>query len=138
MTEDQEEVSPLSRRVSLLVSEPLQFGFRFLLHPLPASPLPCLAAQLPLRERYGLTVFRMCDRIGVGPSSYAGGHGLPMTDENGTPVPDRASEPNSIFGPFILDDTFRGLLTLTMPSTLAPCPPDAGRAIVTLRIRYPS
>ena len=43
-----------------------------------------------------------------------------MTDENGTPVPDRASEPNSIFGPFILDDTFRGLLTLTMPSTLAP------------------
>lgn len=33
---------------------------------------------------------------------------------------DRTWGPDSIFGPFILDDTFRGLLTLTVPSTLAP------------------
>ena len=43
-----------------------------------------------------------------------------MTGENGAPVPTALRGPDSIFGPFILDDTFRGLLTLTVPSTLAP------------------
>ncbi len=71
--EDQEEVSPLSRRVSPPVSVSLQHGFRLLLHPLPAPPSSSLATGLPLRERYGLTVFRMCDRDEIGPSYITGG-----------------------------------------------------------------
>jgi hypothetical protein len=47
-------------------------------------------------------------------------------------------EPDSIFGSFILDDTFRGSLTLTMPSTLAPIRLDAGRHTVPSRFWYPS
>lgn len=70
----------------------------------------------------------MRDEIGAGPSSYTDGH-MPMTDENGASVPARVSEPDSIFGPFILDDTFGSSLTLTMPSTLAPVRIDACRHV---------
>ena len=74
VTEDQEEVCPLSRRVmSLPVSKPLQLGFRFLPHPLPALPSDRFTAKLPSREQYGLTVFRMCDQNGIGPSSCTDG-----------------------------------------------------------------
>ena len=74
VTEDQEEVCPLSRRVmSLPVSKPLQLGFCFLPHPLPALPSTRFTARLPSREQYGLTVFRMCDRNGTGPSSCTDG-----------------------------------------------------------------
>src|SRR5271154_2864783 len=86
--EDQGKVCPLSRRVmSPPVSKPLQLGLRFLPHPLPALPSARLTARLPSREQYGLTVFRMCDRNGIGPSFFTGGGLSPMTGENGAPVP---------------------------------------------------
>src|SRR5580704_4358442 len=78
VTEDQEEVCPLSRRVmSLPVSKPLQLGLCFLPHPLPALPSARFTARLPLREQYGLTVFRMYDRNGTGPSSCTGSVSCP-------------------------------------------------------------
>jgi hypothetical protein len=58
---------------SLSVSAPLRLGICFLLHPLPAPPSSRLAAELPFRERFGLTMFRMRNRNGLGPSSYTGG-----------------------------------------------------------------
>jgi hypothetical protein len=61
-----------------------------------------------------------------------------MTGENGTPVPAATPEPNSIFGSFILDDTYRGLHLLTMPLTLALIRLDAGRSTVSSRFRHPS
>jgi hypothetical protein len=41
------------------VSAPLQHGFRFLRHPLPAPPSAFLAVRFPRREEYGLTMFRI-------------------------------------------------------------------------------
>ncbi len=61
-----------------------------------------------------------------------------MTSENGTPVPAATTEPNSIFGSFFLDDTYRGLHQLTMPLTLAPIRLDAGRSTGPSRFRHPS
>src|SRR5271170_5207604 len=55
------------------VSKPLQLGLCFLPHPLPARPSARLTARLPSREQYGLTVFRVCDRNGIGPSCFTGG-----------------------------------------------------------------
>jgi hypothetical protein len=43
------EVGPLSRGAKLEpLSNPLQVGFRFLHHPVPATSSACLAAYLPL------------------------------------------------------------------------------------------
>src|SRR6202008_3861959 len=68
VTEDQEVVCPLSRRVmSLPVSKPLQIGLCFLPHPLPALPSARFAARLPSREQYGLAVFRCVTGMGQVP-----------------------------------------------------------------------
>jgi hypothetical protein len=48
------------------VSVPLQRGVRFLWLLITALPSSRLAAVLPLRERYGLTTFRVNDRTGLG------------------------------------------------------------------------
>lgn len=61
-----------------------------------------------------------------------------MTDENGTSVPAVFMEPDSIFGSFILDDTYRGLHLLTVPLTLAPIRLDAGRSTGPSQFRHPS
>lgn len=50
------------------VSAPLQRGFRFLRHPLPAAPSVGLATALPVWENIGLTTFRMSTR-GLGLTS---------------------------------------------------------------------
>ena len=60
-----------------------------------------------------------------------------MTDENGASVPAVITEPDSIFGSFFLDDTYRGLHLLTMPLTLAPIRRDAGRSTGPSRFRHP-
>jgi hypothetical protein len=59
------EVCSFSRRANFEpVSTPLQCGLRFLQHPLPAAPLVGLATVLPIRERIGLTLFRLFTRVG--------------------------------------------------------------------------
>lgn len=59
------EVGSLSRRANLEpLSTPLQPGFRFLQHPLPAVPSVGLATALPVRENIGLTTFRMSTSVG--------------------------------------------------------------------------
>lgn len=64
---DQVEVCSLSRRMMFQpVSQPLQLGFRFLHHPIPASPTAHLAACLPRGQRYGLTTFLDCHTTGLG------------------------------------------------------------------------
>ena len=62
---------------------------------------------------------------------------LPTTGENGAPVPVAATEPDSIFDPLFLDDTYKGSHLLTMPLTLAPIRLDAGRNTGPSRFRYP-
>ena len=68
---DPVEVCPLSREVifkplSLLLPE----GIGFLHHPIPAFPSTGLTARFPLREKYGLTTFRMSAALeGLGPAS---------------------------------------------------------------------
>jgi hypothetical protein len=54
--------------MSQSVSRPLQSDVRFLLYPLPASPLHDLAAWLPRREQGGLTTFHMRD---IGTRAFA-------------------------------------------------------------------
>ncbi|TLF52644.1 hypothetical protein FEI13_04985 [Halomonas urmiana] len=68
------------------VSEPLQPCIRFFPDPLPAWLSLHLTVELPFREPYGLTMFRMSDRIGLGLSSIPAAF-MPMTGENGAPVP---------------------------------------------------
>jgi len=59
------EVCPLSREMMLQsLSGRLQTGVRFLPDPLPAAPSACLAAHFPLREGYGLTMFRIDTPVG--------------------------------------------------------------------------
>ena len=59
------EVGSFSRRANIEpVSVPLQHGFRFLQHPLPAAPSVGLATALPVRENIGLTTFRMSTSVG--------------------------------------------------------------------------
>jgi len=61
---DPPEVGSLSRRVMLQpISVSLQNGIRFLWHPLPAPPSVGLTTFLPLRERFGLTLFRLIDML---------------------------------------------------------------------------
>ena len=57
-----------------------------------------------------------------------------MTGENGAPVP-AAIEPDSTFGSFLVDDTYRGLHLLTLPLTLDPIRLDAGRNTGPSRFR---
>jgi hypothetical protein len=66
---DLAEVCPLSRGAMFQpLSRPLPPSFRLLRHPLPAALSARLAARFPLREDYGLTVFRVTDPVdGVGP-----------------------------------------------------------------------
>ena len=52
-------------------------------------------------------------------------------------MPAATPEPDSIFGSFILDDTYRGLHLLTVPLTLAPIRLDAGRSTVSSRFSAP-
>jgi hypothetical protein len=73
---------------------------------------------------------------GLGPSTILAAF-VPMTGENGAPVP-AAIEPDSIFGPFTADDTYRGLHLLTMPLSLGPIRLDAGRHTDPSRFRCPS
>ena len=49
------------------VSTRLPGGLGFLSPPLPALPSSGLSAILPLREQYGLTLFRSDDICGLGP-----------------------------------------------------------------------
>jgi hypothetical protein len=59
------EVCLLSREANLEpLSAPLQRGFRFLQHPLPAAPSVGLTTALPVRENIGFTTFRMSTRVG--------------------------------------------------------------------------
>ena len=51
------------------LSRPLQLGIRFLHDPLPAPPTTFLTVCLPQGQRYGLTMFRICDTRGVGSAS---------------------------------------------------------------------
>ena len=51
------------------LSRPLQSGIRLLHDPLPAPPTAFLTVCLPQGQRYGLTMFRICDMRGVGPAS---------------------------------------------------------------------
>ena len=69
-------------------------------------------------------MFRLCDRIGLGPSLL---YRRPRAHDGRewSIRADRATEPVSIFGSFFLDDTFGSSLSLTMPSTLAPIRIDA-------------
>ena len=53
------------------------------------------------------------------------------------PFQPQSTEPDSIFDPFILDDTYKGSHLLTMPLTLAPIRLDAGRNTGPSRFRYP-
>jgi hypothetical protein len=79
------EVCPLSRGMMLAVdkpqslSAPLQNSLRFLRLPLPAVPSARLAATYPAfsRENYGLTVFILSDRDGLGRSLSTGGIACP-------------------------------------------------------------
>lgn len=51
-TVDQTEVCPLSRGVmSQPLSDPLQTGFRFLRHPIPAQSTASLTVRLPVKLR---------------------------------------------------------------------------------------
>ena len=51
-TVDQTEVCPLSRGVMFQpLSDPLQTGFRFLRHPIPAQSTASLAVRLPVKLR---------------------------------------------------------------------------------------
>lgn len=87
MIEDQREVSALSRQTTGPVSIRLPGGIRLLSPPLPALLSSSLVAFLPLREQYGLTLFRSDDRCGLGPLYNTGSVVLPMTEENGASVP---------------------------------------------------
>jgi hypothetical protein len=82
-------------------------------------------------------MFRLCDRIGLGPSLLyrrpRAHDGREWSIRAG-----RNSEPRSIFGSFFLDDTFGSSLSLTMPSTLAPIRLDAGRNALSSRNGHPS
>jgi hypothetical protein len=66
---DRVEVCSLSRGVILpvlaqLLSSPLQGGLRFFHFLVPTPPSAALAGRFPLRERYGLTMFRPNARVG--------------------------------------------------------------------------
>ena len=69
--QDQVKVCSLSREVTFKPLSPLlPEGFCFLHHPIPALPSACLAARFPLREKYGLTTFRMSATVdGLGSAS---------------------------------------------------------------------
>jgi hypothetical protein len=59
------EVCSLSREVMFqLLSLSLQEGIRLLHLPLPATPSASLASRFPMQESIGLTLFRMCVRMG--------------------------------------------------------------------------
>ena len=74
------EVCPLSRGANPEpLSAPLQIGFRFLRHPLPANPLASLTARCLClnREIYRLTTFRVSAALdGLGSASSPGAHRL--------------------------------------------------------------
>jgi len=123
---DQVEVGPLSRGVMLPTAQPLSRrlppGIRLLHHPLPASRSPCLTAGTPCRERYGLTVFIACNRMGeVRPLR----RWCRRSVSGAITVPEPTTAPSAqalvrIAGPIIVTAVTRRSLVLTIPSTLAP------------------
>ena len=87
MIEDQREVSSLSRQILESVSIRLPDGIGLLSPPLPASLSSSLAAFLPLREQYGLTLFRSDDTCGLGPLYYTGSVVCPRRKRMELPYP---------------------------------------------------
>jgi hypothetical protein len=68
---DQPEVSPLSGGMKFQsLSDLLQADIRFFRHPLPASPTVFLAVNLPYRQEYGLTVFRISNNEKLGANYF--------------------------------------------------------------------
>lgn len=118
------EVCSLSRPVTFKpVSAPLQSGLRFLHLPLPASLSASLAVGLPrLRQRYGLTLFRMGDKSGLGPafSPTAVSSTIPETVAE---IPSRVPFGRSLvsaFGSLMVTAFNGGSLSLAIPPSLSP------------------
>jgi len=99
------------------------------------TPSVLLTGFLPLRERYGLTLFRENDPMGLGslftPVALAG----PRRKRLKLPSPLQCllAQACQHLWLVISDDAYKSSLMLTIPSTLAPSLPDAGRYIVPSR-----
>ena len=118
------EVCSLSRPVtSKPVSAPLQSGLRFLRLPLPASPSASLAVGLPvIQQGYGLTLFRVGDKSGLGSASP------PMAASSATPdaaagIPSHmpfGRSLSALLAPPFLTTFSSGSLSLAIPPSLSP------------------
>jgi hypothetical protein len=97
---------------------------------------PC-GSPTPVGERYGLTVFRWKDRIGLGslcaPTAF-----LPMPGDGETPGPAALPfwpKPDSIFGLLLFTTLYREFADANLAVQPRPSPPDAGRDTVPSRFR---
>ena len=113
------EVCSLSRGAKFEpLSNPLQAGFRFLHHPLPAAPSACLTARFPIGRASGLSRFvcipawvRACAELGEASRLSAGGT-TSATGEVRTPVLDHLPFGSGLLAFSELFSTF-SLLELT-------------------------
>ena len=108
------------------LSAPLQGGLRFLCHPLPASLAAYLTVCFPSRERYGLTTFRVCHRIGVGALSTPA---VLVAHDTGeiSPCAHCNRSLSAPLAPPWVTMLIENSHMLALPSTLAPLPLDARR-----------
>jgi hypothetical protein len=135
---NQEEVCPLSRRiVSQSVFRPLQSDVRFLLYPLPASPLHDLAAWLPQGSNAGLPR-STCVTEWVRSLLLYRRPFRPRRVRMEHPFQPQPRSLTASLTPSFLTILERGSHQLTLPLTLAPIRLDAGRNILPSRFRCPS
>jgi hypothetical protein len=121
------EVSPLSRGVTFKpLSRPLQPGVRFFHHPLPAFPAAFLAIGLPTQfcgRKYGLTQFHASNTNRLGPASSPTAlcRRVSLQKETSGRVP-FGSGALRCFRPALITVFIGNSLTLTLLSSLTPCP----------------
>ena len=132
---DQTEVGPLSRGVMLPeaqpLSLPLQKGLRFFRPPLPAVLSTSLTVRFPSRESYGLTKFRLSNRMGTALSIHRWCW-LPMSQDTSP------REPTTIRGASILtsglvNGVYREFASARHPIHPSPAPRDARRCALASR-----